>query len=117
MDGTRCSLAKLACSQVRKKGTLDVEYGLATGGEGPSRSVEAIPGNTGDRTAGASRVEGMKGRSQLQPVVLDVDRGMLTGDWIKGLSQAAGIERISELSSPQLRAPMGSGAFRIGRFD
>ena len=92
VEGRHCPLAKIGYSRDRKKGTLQVEYGLVTDGEGRPIAVEVVPGNTGDPSTVAAQVEKIKERFHLQGVVLVGDRGMLTGARIEELRQAGGIE-------------------------
>lgn len=117
VEGRHCPLAKIGYSRDRKKGTLQVEYGLVTDGEGRPVAVEVVPGNTGDPSTVAAQVEKIKGRFQLKGVVLVGVRGMLTGARIEELRQEGGTEWISALRSPQIRALLDSGAIQMGLFD
>ncbi|MHB8332678.1 MAG: IS1634 family transposase [Candidatus Dormibacteria bacterium] len=117
MEGRHCPLAKIGYSRDRKKGTLQVEYGLATDQEGRPVAVEVVPGNTGDPDTVAAQVERIKKRFHLKRAILVGDRGMLTQARIEELRQAGGIEWISALRSPQIRALLDSGAIQMGLFD
>ncbi len=117
MEGRHLQLAKIGYSRDRKKGTLQVEYGLATDQEGRPVAVGVVPGNTGDPDTVAALVERIKKRFHLKRAILVGDRGMLTGARIEELRQAGGIEWISALRSPQIRALLDSGAIQMGLFD
>ena len=117
VEGRHCPLAKSGYSRDRKKGTLQVEYGLVTDGEGRPIAVEVVPGNTGDPKTVATQVEKIKKRFHLQGVILVGDRGMLTQARIEELRKEGGIDWISALRSPQIRALLDSGAIQMGLFD
>ena len=117
VEGRHCPLAKIGYSRDRKKGTLQVEYGLVTDGEGRPIAVEVVPGNTGDPDTVAAQVEKIKRRFHLQRAILVGDRGMLTQARIEELRGAGGMEWISALRGPQIRALLDSGAVQMGLFD
>ena len=117
VEGRHCPLAKIGYSRDRKKGTLQVEYGLLTDQEGRPVAVEVVPGNTGDPATVASQVERIKRRFHIERAILVGDRGMLTQARIDELRQEGGIEWISALRSPQIRALLDSGAIQMGLFD
>jgi hypothetical protein len=117
VEGRHCPLAKIGYSRDRKRGTLQVEYGLATDQEGRPIAVEVVPGNTGDPDTVAEQVEKIKRRFHLERAILVGDRGMLTQARIEELRQERGIEWISALRGPQIRALLDSGAIQMGLFD
>jgi transposase len=117
VEGRHCPLAKLGYSRDGKKGTLQIEYGLVTDAEGCPVAVEVVPGNTGDPATVASQVAKLKGRFGLRDVVLVGDRGMLTSARIEALKETGGIEWISALRSPQIRALVEGGTLQLSLFD
>jgi hypothetical protein len=117
LEGRHCPLAKLGYSRDRKKGTLQIEYGLLTDAEGRPVAIEVFAGNTGDPATVATQVDKLKRRFGLDQVVLVGDRGMLTSARIEDLRAVGGIAWISSLRSPQIRALVESGSLQLGLFD
>jgi hypothetical protein len=117
LEGRHCPLAALGYSRDRKKGTLQIEYGLLTDGEGRPVAIEVFAGNTADPATVATQVDKLKRRFGLDQVVLVGDRGMLTSARIEDLRAVGGIEWISSLRSPQIRALVESGSLQLGLFD
>lgn len=117
VEGQHCPLARIGYSRDGKQGTRQIEYGLITDGEGCPVAVEVFAGNTGDPATVASQVEKLRQRFGLRDVVMVGDRGMLTSARIETLKQLGGIEWISSLRSPQIRALVNSGSLQLGLFD
>ncbi len=117
VEGRHCPLAKLGYSRDGKKGTLQIEYGLVTDAEGCPVAVEVVEGNTGDPATVASQVAKLKGRFGLRDVVLVGDRGMLTSARIEALKEVGGVEWVSALRSPQIRALVDGGTLQLSLFD
>jgi hypothetical protein len=117
VEGRHCSLAKLGYSRDGKRGTLQIEYGLVTDAEGRPVAVEVFAGNTADPATVATQVRKIKERFGLANVVLVGDRGMLTSARIEDLKERGGIEWISSLRSPQIRALVDEGAIQMSLFD
>ena len=87
VEGRRCPLAKIGYSRDRKKGTLQVEFGLLADWEGRPVAVEVFPGNTSDPKTVPVQVEKLKQRFGLEQLVLVGDRGMLTSARIDVLKE------------------------------
>jgi hypothetical protein len=117
VEGRHCPLAQLGYSRDGKRGTLQIEYGLITDGDGRPVAVEVVPGNTGDPATVPVQVEKLKDRFGLQEVVLVGDRGMLTQARIDMLKERGGIDWVSALRSPQIRALVEAGAIQMSLFD
>lgn len=116
MEGTHCPLAHRGYSRDGRRGTLQIEYGMVTDGEGRPIAVEVVPGNTGDPATVAAQVEKLTKRFKLSRVVLVGDRGMLTSAQIETLRQR-GLDWISSLRSPQIRELMNCGVLQMTLFD
>lgn len=117
MEGRHCSLAKRGYSRDGKRGTLQIEYGVVTDGEGRPIAVEVFEGNSSDPSTVATQVTKLKERFGLSDVVIVGDRGMLTSTRIEMLKQAGGIQWVSSLRSPQIRLLMEAGAIQMSLFD
>ena len=116
VEGSHCPLAHLGYSRDGKKGTLQIEYGLLTDSAGRPVAVEVVPGNTGDPATVAGAVEKLRVRFRLERVVLVGDRGMLTSARIETL-RAVGLDWISALRGPAIRALAEDGSLQLGLFD
>ena len=77
-EGRSCPLARHGYSRDRKRGTLQLVFGLLCDRQGWPLAVEAFAGNTADPTTVAAQVDRMRTRFGLSRVVLVGDRGMLT---------------------------------------
>jgi hypothetical protein len=117
VEGRCCPLAKRGYSRDRKRGTLQIEYGVVTDAEGRPIAVEVFKGNTSDPATVATQIKKIKQRFGLTDVVLVGDRGMLTAARIEEVKEAGGIEWVTSLRSPQIRALMDAGAIQMSLFD
>ncbi|ACK73767.1 transposase (plasmid) [Gloeothece citriformis PCC 7424] len=77
-EGTKCPLAKYGYSRDRKKGFLQIVFGLICDKRGCPIAVEVFKGNTSDTTTITTQIEKVRHRFGLQQVVWVGDRGMIT---------------------------------------
>ena len=116
-EGRNCPLAAIGHSRDRKKGTLQVNYGLVTDELGCPVSVSVFPGNTLDSTTLLGEVEKVRGRFGIESLVIVGDRGMITKKQIGELADQEGVAWITALKSGTLRDLMQRGALQLGLFD
>jgi len=116
-EGSQCPLAKRGYSRDGMRGTLQIEFGVITDPDGRPVAIEVFSGNASDPSTVASQVDKLKHRFKLDDVVLVGDRGMLTSARISALKEVGGIQWISSLRSPQIRALVNSGNLQLGIFD
>ena len=117
MEGTRCPLAARGYSRDGKAGKTQIEYGLLTDTEGRPVSVEVFAGNTADPTAFISAVNTVKDRFGLTNVVMVGDRGMITTARIDALREIGGIDWVTSLRAPAVKALAESGVLQLSLFD
>jgi transposase len=117
MEGRCCPLAKRGYSRDGKKGTLQIVYGLLCAPDGCPVAIEVFDGNTGDPTTLAPQIEKLKQRFGLTHVVLVGDRGMITEARITADIKSAGLDWITALRAPAIRALLDSGALQLSLFD
>lgn len=117
LEGRKCPLAQRGHSRDGKRGKLQVEFGLLCDGGGCPVAVEAFDGNTSDPMTLGAQIEKLKGRFGLKRVVLVGDRGMLTEARIREEVEPAGLDWISALRAPAIRALVESGAVQMSLFD
>ena len=116
-EGKKCPLAALGHSRDRKKGTLQVNYGLVTDAFGCPVSVSVFPGNTGDSTTVLAAAEKVQSRFGIKSMVLVGDRGMITQKQIDQIKERPGIDWITALRSPAIQDLVQRKTLQLGLFD
>lgn len=115
-EGRRCPLAKLGYSRDRKRGTLQIIYGLLCDRRGRPVSVEVFDGNLHDDATLPAQIGKLTERFGLSSVVVVSDRGMVTKANIELLKeQGAGF--ITALKAPQVARLVKEGALQLSLFD
>ena len=118
LEGTHCPLAQHGHSRDRKKGKLQIVFGLLCTAEGCPVAVEVFEGSTVDPLTVASQVAKIRDRFGLQQVVLVGDRGMLTAARIReDLAGVDGLRWITTLRAPTIRKLVNAGTVTPSLFD
>jgi hypothetical protein len=117
LEGRCCELARFGYSRDGKKGKLQIVYGLLCAADGCPVAVEVFAGNTADPMTLATQIAKLKARFGLSRVVLVGDRGMITTARIRDELKPAGLDWITALRAPQIRALRDTGAFQLSLFD
>ena len=117
MEGRCCPLSKRGYNRDGKKGTLQIVYGLLCAPDGCPVAIEVFDGNTADPVTLATQVEKLRQRFHLDHVVLVGDRGMITQARITEDIQSAGLDWITALRAPAIKALVDSGALQLSLFD
>jgi transposase len=117
MEGRCCPLAKRGYNRDRKKGKLQIVYGLLCAPDGCPVAIEVFDGNTGDPTTLAPQIEKLKQRFHLDHVVLVGDRGMITEARITEDLKPAGLDWITALRAPAIKDLLNSGTLQLTLFD
>ncbi len=117
LEGRCCPLAKRGYSRDGRKGTLQIIYGLLCAPDGCPVAIEVFDGNTADPMTLARQVEKLKQRFHLDHVVLVGDRGMITQARITEDIKAAGLDWITALRAPAIKALLAAGALQLSLFD
>jgi hypothetical protein len=117
LEGRCCELARFGYSRDGKKGKLQIVYGLLCAADGCPVAVEVFEGNTPDPMTLATQIDKLKARFGLSRVVLVGDRGMITSARIRDELKPAGLDWITALRAPQIRALLDTGAFQLSLFD
>ena len=116
-EGRCCPLGQLGYNRDGKHGKLQIVYGLLCAPEGCPVAIEVFAGDTGDPTTLATQIDKLKRRFELAHVVLVGDRGMITQARIEEDIKPAGLDWITALRAPQIRALLDAGAFQLSLFD
>lgn len=116
LEGRHCELGAIGYSRDRKKGKLQITYGLVCAPTGEPVSVKVHEGNSADPSTLASAVERVKDSFAIEHVVFVGDRGMITEARIKVLKQQ-GVGFITALRAPQIQALRIHPHFQLSLFD
>ena len=117
---SRAAPARWAPSATPKTGCtagLQIVYGLLTSRDGFPVAIEVFKGNTGDPTTVAAQVTKVKDRFGIEKVMLVGDRGMLTAARLREDVRPAGLDWITALRAPQVKALVRDGDLQLTLFD
>ena len=112
-----CPLAKRGYNRDGKKGKLQIVYGLLCTPDGCPVAVEVFDGDTADPTTLGAQIDKLKDRFGLERVVLVGDRGMITEARIREDVAPAGLDWITALRAPNIKALAESGQLQLSLFD
>ena len=117
LEGRCCPLAEFGYSRDGKRGKRQIVYGLLSAPDGCPVAIEVFAGSTADPTTLTSQVTKLKERFGLDHVVLVGDRGMITQARISEDLKAAGLDWITALRAPAIKALLEGGALQMSLFD
>ena len=117
LEGRCCELAKLGYNRDGKKGKLQIVYGLLCAADGCPVAIEVFEGDTADPRTLAAQIDKVKSRFALKHVVLVGDRGMITQARLDAEIAPAGLDWITALRAPAIRALVEDGALQMSLFD
>jgi DDE family transposase len=117
LEGRCCELAKLGYNRDGKKGKLQIVYGLLCAADGCPVAIEVFEGDTADPRTLATQIDKIKARFELKHVVLVGDRGMITQARLDAEIVSAGLDWITAMRAPAIRALAESGALQMSLFD
>jgi DDE family transposase len=117
MEGRCCPLAQYGYNRDRKRGKLQIVYGLLCAADGCPVAIEVFEGSTADPTTLTSQVSKLKVGFALDHVVLVGDRGMITQARITEDLAKAGLDWITALRAPAIKALRDAGSLQMSLFD
>ena len=117
LEGRCCELARFGYSRDKRSDRPQIVYGLLCDRHGCPLAIEAFSGETGDPSTLQAQVDKLKRRFGLGRVVLVGDRGMITAARIAEDLVPAGIDWITALRAPQIRALVDGGPLQLDLFD
>ncbi len=115
-EGRSCPLAQLGYSRDRRRGSLQLVYGLLCDRRGRPLAVEVFPGSLHDDQTVPDRLAALSDRFGCERLVLCVDRGMVTEANLDAIGQA-GFAFISALRAPQVKRLAKQGALQLSLLD
>lgn len=117
-EGTQCPLARYGYNRDKKKGFLQIVFGLICDKRGCPVAVEVFEGNTSDTTTITAQIEKVRHCFGIQQVVWVGDRGMITNTRILAEFQPIeGLDWITALRAPQIRKLVEQEAVQLSLFD
>ena len=115
-EGTTCPLAARGYNRDKKKGKLQVNYGLLTDPRGCPVAISVFKGNSGDPTTLMPQVSILRDRFKLDRFVLVGDRGMITQKQVDALRDED-VQWITALRPGALRKLVQDKTIQLGLFD
>ena len=117
LEGSKCPLARHGYSRDKKRGKLQIVLALLTNREGCPVAVEVFEGNTADPGALSSQTSKLRDRFSLDRVIVVGDRGLITNARIEEDLEPSGLDWISALRAPAIRALAEQGHLQLSLFD
>jgi hypothetical protein len=117
LEGRCCPLARHGYSRDHRPDRPQIVYGLLCNRDGCPVAVEVFEGDTADPATLADQVEKLKARFALERVVMVGDRGMITSARIREDLRPAGLDWITALRVPAIRALADGGPLQLSLFD
>jgi hypothetical protein len=116
-EGRTCPLGAIGHAKDGVHGRLQIVYGLLTSKDGVPVAIEVFKGNTAEPMTVASQVAKVKERFSIAHVCLVGDRGMLTKARLKDDVVPAGLDYITALRAPEIKALVEAGTIQLSLFD
>lgn len=109
LEGRCCELARHGYSRDHRGDRPQLVIGLLCAADGCPVAVEVFEGNTADPMTLSAQIDKLKRRFRLQRVVMVGDRGMLTDARIRETLRPAGLDWITALRAPAIKALAAEG--------
>lgn len=116
-EGLTCPLARIGYARDGVKGRLQIVYGLLCNKQGIPVATEVFEGNTGDPATLSSQIDKLKRRFGLSHVVFVGDRGMLTKARITEELAGSGLDWVTALKAPSIKALVAKDVLQPSLFD
>lgn len=104
LEGRHCALAQRGYNRDKKKGKLQIVFGLLCASDGCPVAVEVFEGNTADPATLEVQISKVKDKFRLNRVVFVGDRGMITSARIREELMPAGLDWITALRAKEIQA-------------
>lgn len=109
LEGRCCELAHYGFSRDHRSDRPQLVIGLLCAADGCPVAVEVFEGNTADPKTLGSQIDKLKWRFNLHRVVMVGDRGLLTDARINETLRPAGLDWITALRAPAIKALAAEG--------
>lgn len=118
LEGRCCELARYGYSRDHRRDRPQLVIGLLCAADGCPVAVEVFAGNTADPATLSAQIAKLKQRFNLHRVVMIGDRGLLTEARIRETLRPAGLDWITALRAPAIKAlATDDGPLQLSLFD
>jgi hypothetical protein len=117
LEGRCCALARFGYSRDGRRAKAQIVIGLLCAADGCPIAIQVFEGDVGDPSTLALQIDKLKQRFRLARVVLVGDRGLITQARIDAELKPAGLDWLTALRAPALRALLARGALQLDLFD
>jgi Transposase DDE domain len=117
LEGRCCALARFGYSRDGRRDKAQIVIGLICAADGCPVAIEVFEGDVGDPTTLAAQITKIRERFGLKRVVLIGDRGLITQARIEEEIKPAGLDWLTALRAPAIRALLARGALQLDLFD
>ena len=118
LEGEHCPLAQRGYSRDRKKGVVQITFGLLCNAQGCPVAVEVFEGNTADPKTLSNYLEKLTQRFGLREGIIVGDRGMLPDCRIESeVRPLANWQWVTALKTVQIQSLFDSGQLSVAHFD
>jgi transposase len=117
-EGKKNKLAAYGYNRDRKKGKLQVVYGMVTDEDGFPITIQAFRGNTADTEAFTAQTVDIAQRFKIRKVAFVADRGVMKSQQVADLKASkATLYHVTALTKPQIQKLIKEGVLQLGLFD
>ena len=116
-EGTTCPLGKRGYNRDKKKGKLQVNYGLLTDQRGCPVAVSVYEGNTSDPDTLMPEILRLKKGFGIKSFIIVGDRGMISQKSVEEIRREDGVDWITALKSGAIRALIEDKTLQPDLFD
>ena len=118
VEGTECPLATYGYNRDKKKGKMQIVFGILTDKKGCPIAVEVFEGNKKDCQTLSEQIEKVRNRFGIYQVIWVGDRGTITDvNIVDELKGTTGLQWITALTKPQIRKLAEVEKIQLGLFD
>ncbi len=118
LEGRCCPLARHGHSRDGRADKLQIVFGLICSTDGCPIAVDVFAGNTGDPSTLHAQIDKLKRRFGLSRIAIVGDRGMITKARIETDVRPAGLDFITALRAPAIKAlAEDAGPLQLSLFD
>ena len=118
IEGKKCQLGRYGYNRDKKRGKLQIVWGMLCNKEGCPIAVEVWAGNTSDTTTLAKQIRKVKEKFGIEKIVWVGDKGMITETRIREeMAEAEGIEWITSLRRVQIKELLKQEEMQLSLFD
>src|SRR5680860_736585 len=114
-EGKCNELATFGYNRDKKKGKMQLVYGLLTDAHGNPLSIEAFRGNTRDPATLKTQIEKIKDKFGCTKVVIVGDKGMIKSAQIEDIEKS-GLHYITTITKPQIESLIKKDVFQLELF-